>query len=106
MYGAPIWDDEVPEPPFRVRGLHLGEGGGIFWAAGPAGEPLEFAHFAWDSETLRPSGPLPPWAGPALLGGTLRLLFERWGVGRVRLGEDGPVLRRRDWFGRTGRIRL
>ena len=106
VYGAPIWDDEVPEPPFRVRGLHLGEGGGIFWAAGPAGEPLEFAHFAWDSETLRPSGPLPPWAGPALLGGTLRLLFERWGVGRVRLGEDGPVLRRRDWFGRTGRIRL
>ena len=41
----------------------------------------------------------------ALLGGALRILFERWNVGRVRLGAGGPLLRRREYFERVGMVR-
>ena len=99
-WAAEPWDHEVPEPPLRVRGLRLGQGG-MFWAAGEAGCP----HLAWDGQTLRPSAPLLPAFGEPLLGGALRILFERWQVGRVQLGGGGPVLRRREWFERTGVVR-
>ncbi|MDO4263179.1 MAG: ABC-F family ATP-binding cassette domain-containing protein [Deinococcus sp.] len=104
VYGEEVWDDEVPEPPLRVRALHL-ESGGIFWAA----HQPECPHFAWDGLTLRLStdgaGPLPAHFAEALLGGALRILFGRWQVGRVQLGEGGPLLRRREWFERTGAVR-
>ncbi|MDB5045833.1 MAG: transporter ATP-binding protein, partial [Deinococcus sp.] len=44
------------------------------------------------------------WYGAALLGGALRILFERWNVGRVRLGEGGPLLTRRAYFERVGLV--
>ena len=57
------------------------------------------------SRWLRGSATPPAWYGAALLGGTLRILFEHWNVGRVRLGEDGPPLTRRQYFERLGLIR-
>ncbi|WP_261663232.1 ABC-F family ATP-binding cassette domain-containing protein [Deinococcus sp. Marseille-Q6407] len=100
VYGQEQWDDEVPEPPLRVRGVRF-ETGGMFWAA----EQPECPHLAWDGQTLRASGPLPAHFGELLLGGALRILFERWNVGRVRLGGGGPRLTRREWFERVGTVR-
>ncbi|EYB68771.1 ABC transporter [Deinococcus phoenicis] len=97
-FAAPQFDAEVREPPLTVRAQKLGEAGGMFWAARDEACP----HLAWDGETLRFSAPPPGWYGAALLGGALRILFERWNVGRVRLGEGGPVLRRRTYFERAG----
>ncbi|SEI72405.1 ATP-binding cassette, subfamily F, member 3 [Deinococcus reticulitermitis] len=109
-FAAPQWDAEVREGPLRVRAQRLGDwglgeweagpGGGMFWAAHDEGCP----HLAWDGRVLRFSAPPPAWYGAALLGGALRILFECWNVGRVRLGEGGRVLRRREYFERVGRI--
>ncbi|RTR29852.1 ABC-F family ATP-binding cassette domain-containing protein [Deinococcus radiophilus] len=99
VYAAEVWDAEAPEPPLRVRGVRF-ETGGMFWAAGQPDCP----HLAWDGHTLRPSDPLPAEYGAALLGGALRLLFERWNVGRVRLGAGGRWLTRREWFGQLGLV--
>ncbi|GAA5513329.1 vitamin B12 import ATP-binding protein BtuD [Deinococcus carri] len=98
-YAAPQYDAEVREPPLTVRAQRLGERGGMFWAAR---DEEACPHLAWDGETLRFSAPPPAWYGAALLGGALRVLFEGWKVGRVRLGEGGPVLRRRVYFERIG----
>ncbi|MFD2610431.1 ABC-F family ATP-binding cassette domain-containing protein [Deinococcus taklimakanensis] len=100
-YAAPQWDDQVRESPLTVRAQRLGERGGMFWAAHDEDCP----HLAWDGQTLRWNREPPAWYGSALLGGALRLLFERWNVGRARLGEGGPVLTRRAYFERTGVIR-
>nr|WP_256487938.1 ABC-F family ATP-binding cassette domain-containing protein [Deinococcus sp. HSC-46F16] len=100
VYAAPQYDAEVREGPLRVRAQRLGERGGMVWAAHDETCP----HLAWDGETLRFSAPPPAWYGAALLGGALRILFECWNVGRARLGEGGPVLRRRDYFERVGLI--
>ncbi|WP_189643678.1 ABC-F family ATP-binding cassette domain-containing protein [Deinococcus piscis] len=97
VYGQEVWDDEVPEPPLRVRAVRF-EMGGMFWAA----HQPECPHLAWDGHTLRASGPLPAHFGEPLLGGALRILFERWNVGRAGLGEGGPLLSRREWFERLG----
>ncbi|WP_102127092.1 ABC-F family ATP-binding cassette domain-containing protein [Deinococcus planocerae] len=97
-FAAPQFDAEVREPPLTVRAQRLGEVGGMFWAARDEACP----HLAWDGHTLRFSEPPPAWYGAALLGGALRILFERWNVGRARLGEGGPVLTRREYFERTG----
>lgn len=102
VYSKEHWDTEVPEPPLRVRAVRfspspaggMGNAGGMFWAAGQA----DGAHLAWNEHTLRPSAPMPADFGAALLGGTLRILFEHWNVGRVQLGETGPLLTRREWF--------
>ena len=101
VFGAPQWDAQVREPPLTVRAQRLGERGGMFWAARDEGCP----HLAWDGETLRFSAPAPAWYGGALLGGALRILFEHWNVGKARLGEGGPVIRRREWFERIGLVR-
>ncbi|WP_420898762.1 hypothetical protein [Deinococcus wulumuqiensis] len=101
VFGAPQWDAQVREPPLTVRAQRLGERGGMFWAARDEGCP----HLAWDGETLRFSAPAPAWYGAALLGGALRILFEHWNVGKARLGEGGPVMRRREWFERIGLVR-
>ncbi|WP_019584991.1 ABC-F family ATP-binding cassette domain-containing protein [Deinococcus apachensis] len=98
VYAAPQFDAEVREPPLTVRAQKLGEYGGMFWTARNETCP----HLAWDGETLRFSGPPPEWYGAALLGGALRILFERWNVGRARLGEAGPVLTRRAYFEQVG----
>ncbi|MFC4426001.1 ABC-F family ATP-binding cassette domain-containing protein [Deinococcus navajonensis] len=105
-YAAPQYDDQVREPPLTVRGQKLGDWsgagrGGMFWAA--RDEPCP--HLAWDGQTLRFSAEPPPWFGAALLGGALRILFERWNAGHVRLGEEGPFLTRREYFERTGVLR-
>ncbi|WP_135229928.1 ABC-F family ATP-binding cassette domain-containing protein [Deinococcus fonticola] len=105
-FAAPQWDDQVREPPLTVRAQHLGDGppgsgGGMFWAANDESCP----HLAWDGATLRFSGPAPTWYASALLGGALRILFERWNVGKVQLGESGRLLRRRAYFERVGLIR-
>jgi len=100
-YAAPQYDAEVREPPLTVRAQRLGERGGMFWAARDESCP----HLAWDGETLRFSAPPPGWYGAALLAGTLRILFERWNVGRARLGEGGPLLTRRAYFERLGMVR-
>jgi ATPase subunit of ABC transporter with duplicated ATPase domains len=100
-FAAPQFDAEVREGPLTVRAQRLGETGGMFWAARDESCP----HLAWDGETLRFSGPPPGWYGAALLGGSLRILFERWNVGRARLGGGGPLLTRRAYFERTGLIR-
>ncbi|UQN05535.1 ABC-F family ATP-binding cassette domain-containing protein [Deinococcus sp. QL22] len=118
-FAAPNYDAQVREPPLTVRGQQLGEWGaeitgpkglrtehigrgGMFWAAQDPGCP----HLAWDGECLRwsvvSSADLPAWYGAALLGGALRILFERWNVGRVRLGEGGSLLTRRVYFERVG----
>ncbi|GMA16763.1 ABC-F family ATP-binding cassette domain-containing protein [Deinococcus metallilatus] len=102
-YAAPQFDAQVREPPLTVRAQKLGDcvggrGGGMFWAA----RDEECPHLAWDGETLRFSALPPAWYGAALLGGALRILFEQWNVGRVRLGEGGPVLKRRAYFERIG----
>ena len=101
VYGQEVWDAEVPEPPLRVRAVRF-ETGGMFWAA----HQPECPHLAWDGRTLRLSadrdGPLPAHFGEPLLGGALRILFEGWQVGRVQLGEGGPLLSRREWFERLG----
>ena len=73
----------------------------MFWAARDETCP----HLAWDGLTLRWNGEPPDWYGGILLGGALRILFERWNVGRVQMGENGPQLTRRVWFERTGVIR-
>ncbi|MFB9992721.1 ABC-F family ATP-binding cassette domain-containing protein [Deinococcus oregonensis] len=122
-FAAPNYDAQVREPPLTVRGQKLGEWGpemmasqnprtedaslgrgGMFWAAHDQGCP----HLAWDGECLRwsmtASGDLPAWYGAALLGGALRILFERWNVGRVRLGEGGALLTRRAYFERLGLV--
>ncbi|MFC6592318.1 hypothetical protein ACFP81_10135 [Deinococcus lacus] len=96
-FSAAQWDDSVPEPPLVVRAQRLGSGG-MFWAA----HDPECPHLAWDGHTLRPSGEMPSWYGAALLAGALRILFLRWQVGRVQLGEGGPHLRRGDWWRQTG----
>ncbi|WP_339095800.1 ABC-F family ATP-binding cassette domain-containing protein [Deinococcus sp. VB142] len=96
-YAAPQWDYEVRSGPLRVRAQRLGECGGMFWAANDESCP----HLAWDGETLRFSAPAPEWYGAALLGAALPLLFLRWDVGKVRLGEGGRVLRRREWWERV-----
>ncbi|WP_034384929.1 ABC-F family ATP-binding cassette domain-containing protein [Deinococcus sp. YIM 77859] len=100
-YAAPQFDAEVREPPLTIRAQRLGERGGMFWATRDEACP----HLAWDGETLRFSALPPVWYGAALLGGALRILFERWNVGRVRLGEGGPVLKRRAYFERVGVVR-
>ncbi|WP_288404908.1 ABC-F family ATP-binding cassette domain-containing protein [uncultured Deinococcus sp.] len=106
VHAAPQWDEQVREPPLTVRAQRLGDwagggGGGMFWAAHDESCP----HLAWDGRTLRFSGPVEAWYGAALLGGALRVLFERWNVGRAQLGEAGPVLTRRQYFERTGTVR-
>ncbi|MEF2280117.1 ABC-F family ATP-binding cassette domain-containing protein [Deinococcus sp. YIM 134068] len=98
VYAAPQFDAEVREPPLTVRAQKLGEVGGMFWAARDESCP----HLAWDGHTLRFNQPPPAWYGAALLGGALRILFERWNVGRARLGEGGPLLTRRAYFERIG----
>lgn len=100
-FAAPQWDDQVHEPPLTVRAQHLGERGGMFWAARDETCP----HLAWDGETLRFSAPAPAWYAAALLGGALRILFEHWNVGKARLGEGGRTLKRREYFERIGLIR-
>ncbi|WP_353541304.1 ABC-F family ATP-binding cassette domain-containing protein [Deinococcus xinjiangensis] len=104
-FAAPQWDAEVREPPLRVRGQRFGDGihglgGGMFWAAHDETCP----HLAWDGQTLRWNGRAPDWYGAALLGGSLRILFEYWNVGRVVLGEGGPTLTRRRYFERLGLV--
>lgn len=94
------YDYQVPEPPIRVRGQHLGETEGIFWAANNQTCP----HLAWDGQTLRFNETPPAWYGIPLLGGTLRILFEHWNVGRVQLGQNGPTLTRRTYFENVGII--
>ena len=86
-----------------MRAQRLGDagGGGMFWAAQDETCP----HLAWDGTALRWSAGAPEWYGAALLGGALRILFEHWNVGRVRLGEGGPTLTRRQYFERLGLIR-
>ncbi|CAM3696311.1 ABC-F family ATP-binding cassette domain-containing protein [Deinococcus frigens] len=104
-FSAPQYDIQVREPPLTVRAQRLGEaelgGGGMFWAARDEICP----HLAWDGTALRWSATPPQWYGAALLGGTLRILFERWNVGRVQLGGGGPSLTRRQYFERLGVIR-
>ncbi|AWN22601.1 ABC transporter ATP-binding protein [Deinococcus irradiatisoli] len=101
IYAAPQYDAEVREPHLRVRAQRL-EAGGMFWAADNEGCP----HYAWDGHTLRwQGGDAAAWYGSELLGGALRILFERWNVGRVQLGEGGRVLTRRQYFEKTGLIR-
>ncbi|QLG10361.1 ABC-F family ATP-binding cassette domain-containing protein [Deinococcus sp. D7000] len=104
-FAAPQYDLQVREPPLTVRAQRLGDpavgGGGMFWAARDESCP----HLAWDGTVLRWSATPPAWYGAALLGGALRILFEHWNVGRVRLGEDGPPLTRRQYFERLGLIR-
>ncbi|WP_293909999.1 ABC-F family ATP-binding cassette domain-containing protein [Deinococcus sp.] len=99
VYAAPNYDCEVRERRFRVRAQRL-EAGGMFWAARNENCP----HLAWDGQTLsmQQLGAVssPDWYGAELLGGALRILFERWNVGRVRLGEGGPELTRRGYFER------
>ena len=101
LYAAETWDGEAKTPHLRVRAQRF-ETGAMFYAAVQPDCP----HLAWDGETLRwmPEAP-PAWFGTELLEGALRLLFERWNVGRVTLGEGGPVLRRRAWAERVGLIR-
>lgn len=94
------YDHQVPEPPIRVRGQHLGEIGGMFWAANNQTCP----HLAWDGQTLRFNATPPTWYGIPLLAGTLRILFEHWNVGRVQLGQNGPTLTRRTYFENIGII--
>ncbi|MFC3603465.1 ABC-F family ATP-binding cassette domain-containing protein [Deinococcus soli (ex Cha et al. 2016)] len=98
VWSAPQFDAEVREPPLTVRAQRLGDTGGMFWAAHDEGCP----HLAWDGQTLRWNGEPTAWFGAALLGGALRVLFERWNVGRVGLGDGGPVLTRRAYFERLG----
>ncbi|OLV19453.1 ABC-F family ATP-binding cassette domain-containing protein [Deinococcus marmoris] len=100
-FACPQYDIQVREPPLTVRAQRLGEAGGMFWAARDETCP----HLAWDGTVLRWSAPPPDWYGAALLGGTLRILFERWNAGRVQLGEGGPTLTRRQYFERLGLIR-
>ncbi|PTA69462.1 ABC-F family ATP-binding cassette domain-containing protein [Deinococcus arcticus] len=100
VWEAPQYDAQVREPPLTVRAQRLGEDGGMFWAAHNEG----CAHLAWDGYTLRWNGEPPAWYGAALLGGTLRILFEHWNVGRVELGDDGLRLTRRAYFERLGLI--
>ena len=109
VYFQPQYDWEVRSGPLRVRaqrfGAELGQGGvegeaggGMFWAA----HDLSCPHLAWDGEVLRWSGPPPPWYGAWLLGAALDLIFLRWNRGCVRLGEDGVLLTRRQYFDRLG----
>ncbi|MBZ9751604.1 ATP-binding cassette domain-containing protein [Deinococcus sp. HMF7604] len=98
VWEAPQYDAQVREPPLTVRAQRLGPEGGMFWAAGNEGCP----HLAWDGWTLRWNGEPPAWYGAALLGGTLRILFEHWNVGRAELGEGGLHLTRRAYFERLG----
>jgi ATPase subunit of ABC transporter with duplicated ATPase domains len=101
VYAAPNYDAEVRELHFRVRAQRL-EQGGMFWAARSGDCP----HLAWDGRTLRMqtlgAAAVPDWFCAELLGGALRILFERWNVGRVQLGDDGPLLTRRGYFERIG----
>ncbi len=95
-YAVPQFDHEVRHGPLTIRAQRL-ETGGIFWAAHNDTCP----HLAWDGVTLRwnTAPDLPPvWYGEALLAGALRILFERWHVTRVQLGESGPVLLRRQYL--------
>ena len=107
VYYLPQYDWEVRSGPLRVRAQRFGaaeagsegaEGGGMFWAA----HDLSCPHLAWDGEVLRWSGPPPEWYGAWLLGAALDLIFLRWNRGRVRLGEDGALLTRRQYFDRLG----
>ncbi|MDV6375185.1 ABC-F family ATP-binding cassette domain-containing protein [Deinococcus arenicola] len=104
-FAAPQYDLQVREPPLTVRAQRLGEavegGGGMFWASRDETCP----HLAWDGCVLRWDALPPEWYGAALLGGTLRILFEHWNAGRVQLGENGPVLTRRQYFERLGLVR-
>lgn len=100
-FECPQYDIQVREPPLTVRAQRLGEAGGMFWAARDDTCP----HLAWDGTVLRWSALPPDWYGAALLGGALRILFERWNAGRVQLGEGGPTLTRRQYFERLGLIR-
>ena len=99
VYAAPQYDLEVREKHLRVRAQRLGSGG-MFWAA----RDETCGHFAWDGHTLRLMGSAPAWYAADLLGGTLRILFEHWNVGRVALGEGGTVLSRRSYFERIGLV--
>ena len=99
VYAAPQFEVEVREQHLRVRGQRL-ESGGMLWAARDEACP----HFAWDGRTLRLQGGAPAWYAADLLGGALRILFEHWNVGRVQLGEDGPVLTRRRYFEKIGLV--
>ncbi|MFC4452737.1 ABC-F family ATP-binding cassette domain-containing protein [Deinococcus sonorensis] len=101
VYGAAQYDHEVRSGPLRVRAQRFEAGGGMFWAA----RDLSCPHLAWDGHTLRWSDPPPGWYGAALLGAALQLLFTRWNVGQVRLGEGGPQLSRRRYFERLGYVR-
>ncbi len=101
-FSSPQFDAQVQEPPLVVQAQRFGEQGGMFWAADNETCP----HLAWDGNTLRWSESAPAWFGAALLGGALRILFERWYVVRVYLGEGGPSLSRRQYFERVGIIRL
>ena len=107
VYYQPQYDWEVRSGPLRVRAQRFGggafgetgaPGGGMFWAA----HDLSCPHLAWDGEVLRWSDPPPGWYGGWLLGAALDLIFLRWNLGRVTLGEGGPTLSRRKYFERLG----
>lgn len=98
-YAAPLFDDQTRERGLTVYAQRL-EAGGMFWAAHNETCP----HLAWDGQTLRFSAPAPAWYGAKLLAGALRILFERWNIGQVQLGEGGLVLRRRRYFELEGII--
>jgi len=99
VYFQPQYDWEVRSGPLRVRAERF-ERGAMFWAA----HDLACPHLAWDGEVLRWSDPPPDWYGAWLLGAATELILLRWNKGRVRLGENGPLLTRRQYFERLGYV--
>ena len=102
VYYQPQYDWEFRSGPLRVRAQRFEDSGqlvgGMFWAA----HDLSCPHLAYDGEVLRWSDPPLGWYGAWLLGAALDVLFLRWNRGRVRLGEGGPLLTRRQYFERLG----
>ncbi|WP_424950213.1 ABC-F family ATP-binding cassette domain-containing protein [Deinococcus sp.] len=129
VYFQPQYDWEVRSGPLRVRAQRF-EQGGMFWAAHDLtcphlawdGEVLRWSDPPRLGQNSAPgqacphedAGPLlgqnsahedawpPAWYGAWLLGAALELIFLRWHRGRVRLGEGGPLLTRRQYFERLG----
>ncbi|ADV67643.1 ABC-F family ATP-binding cassette domain-containing protein [Deinococcus maricopensis] len=99
-YAAPQWDLRTREGALTIHATLFGAGAMFHAARDP-----DCPHLAWDGATLRWSTPPPAWYGAALLGGALRLLFERLGVTRATLGDGGPTLTRRAYFERSGYVR-
>ncbi len=107
VYYQPQYGWELRSGPLRVRAQRFEDsgqgdsdqpGGGMFWAA----YDLSCPHLAYDGEVLRWSDPPPEWYGAWLLGAALDIIFLRWNRGRVRLGEGGLLLTRRQYFERLG----